>query len=63
MLDLKVFKLQRYSSVTLNVSPKNPISGVKKKITSSKIQISPQKNFLSGLVIKQLNLLVFERLS
>ena len=32
-------QMQRYSSVTLHVSPKNPISAKKKKITFSKIQI------------------------
>ena len=34
--------MQRYSSVTLHVSPKNPISAEKLKITFSKIKILPQ---------------------
>ena len=40
----KVFKMKRYSSVTFHVSPKNPISREKLKITSAKIQISLKKN-------------------
>ena len=39
----KVLKVQRYSSVTLLVSPKNAISAEKLKITFSKIQILPPK--------------------
>ena len=34
--------MQRYSSVTLHVSPKNTISAKKLKITFSKIQTLPQ---------------------
>ena len=33
ILDRKVLKMQRYSSVTLHVIPKNPISAEKSKIT------------------------------
>ena len=43
--DRKVLKMQRYSSVTLHVSPKNPISAEKLKITFSEIQIQP-RNFV-----------------
>ena len=35
--------MQRYSSVTLHVSPKKTISAEKLKITSTKIQILPRK--------------------
>ena len=42
-----------YSSVTIPVSPKNPISREKLKITSTKIQISIKKKFLSDLVFKK----------
>ena len=38
--DSKMFQLQRYSSGTLHVSPKTPISEGSKKVTSTKIQIS-----------------------
>ena len=41
-----VLKMQRYRSVTLHVSPRNPISAEKLKITFSKIQIFP-RNFFS----------------
>ena len=37
--------MQRYSSVTLHVSPKNPISAEKLKITLATIQILPQNFF------------------
>ena len=37
--------MQRYSSVTLHVSPKNPISAEILKVTFSKIQIFPQDFF------------------
>ena len=51
-----------YSSFTLHVSPKNPISAEKLKITLAKIQILPPKLFfLNGLVQNQLKLYVFER--
>ena len=36
--------MQRYSSVTLHVSPKNPISAEKKKITFSKIEAISFRN-------------------
>ena len=60
IFDRKVFKLQRYSSVTLHVSPKNPISVEKLKITSTKIKNFLRNFFLSGLVQNKLNLYVFE---
>ena len=41
ILDRKVLKMQRYSSITLYISPKNPISTEKLIITFSKIQILP----------------------
>ena len=60
-MDRKVLKMQRYSSVTLHVSPKNPISVQKLIITFSKIQILPQNFFfLIGLVKNKLKLYVFE---
>ena len=43
-MDGKVLKMQRYSSVTLHVSPKNPTSAGILKVTFSKIQIFP-RNF------------------
>ena len=52
--------MQRYSSVTLHVSPKNPILAEKLKITSAKIQILPEIFFLSGLVQNKLKLYTFE---
>ena len=51
-VDRKVFKLQRDSSVTLHVSHKIPILEGTLKMTYTKIQISPQKIFLSDLDIK-----------
>ena len=42
ILGRKVFKMQRYSSVTLNVIQKNPISAEILKISSTKIQILPK---------------------
>ena len=45
ILDRKVLKMQLYSSVTLHVSPKNPISAEKLKITFAKIKIKPQHFF------------------
>ena len=44
-IDRKIFKMQRYSSITLHVSHKTPISEGSKKITSTKIQILPQNKF------------------
>ena len=46
--------MQRYSSVTLHVSPKNPISAEKLKITFSKIQIFPRNFFLEWFGPKQI---------
>ena len=43
--DRKFFKLQRYTSVTLYLSPKNTIIEGSKKITYTKIKILPQNNF------------------
>ena len=60
ILDHKVLKMQRYSSVTLHVSPKNPISAEKLKIPFTKIQILPPNFFLSGLVQNKLKLYVFK---
>ena len=45
IMDHKVLKMQRNSSVTLHVSPKKPISAKKLKITFAKIQFVPQKFF------------------
>ena len=61
--DSKVFKLHCYNSVTQHVSPKNPISGKKLRITSTKIQSSPKFFFLSDFVINQLNLYVIKSFS
>ena len=47
----KVFKLQHYSSVTLHVSTKNPISEVKKKIPS-KINPNCASTFFSYTFFK-----------
>ena len=44
----------RYSSVTLHVSPKNPISAEKLKITFAKIQILPQNFFHEWFGPKQI---------
>ena len=52
--------MQRYSSVTLHVSPENPISAEKLKITFAKIQILPHIFFLSGLVLNKLKPNKFE---
>ena len=49
IFDRKVFKMQRYSSVTLHVSPKTPISAEKLKITFAKNQNFARK-FLSSVV-------------
>ena len=63
IMDRKVFKRKRYSSVTLHVNPITPMSEGSKKIPSTKIQILPKKIFLSDLVLKLLNLFVFESLA
>ena len=64
IFDRKVYKTQRDSSVPLHVSPKNPISEEKKKITSTKIKISPpKKNSWVICAIKKLNIYVFESLT
>ena len=59
ILDRKVLKMQRYSSVTLNISPKNPISAGKKKITFSKIQILAQNFFPEWFGPKQIEAIRF----
>jgi hypothetical protein len=51
--------MQRYSSVTLHVSPKNPISAEKLKITFAKIQILPQKIFPEWFGPKQIEAIRF----
>ena len=56
----KVFKMQRYSSVTLHVSPKNPISAKKLKITFTKVQILPPIFFPEWFGPNKLKLHVFE---
>ena len=59
----KAFKMQSYNSVTLHVSPNTTISVVAKKIKPKNIQIVLERFFLSGVVIKLVNFLVFERIS
>ena len=54
------FKINRYSSVTLHVSPKNSISRDNLKITSTKMLIFIQIFFLSDLVKNKLKLYIFE---
>ena len=61
--DGKVFKMQRYNSITLHVSPKTSILEGSKKRTSTKIQNLAQKNFLTDLILKLLNQFVFESLA
>ena len=51
--------MKRYSSVTLHVSPKNPISAEKLKITFSKIQILPQNLFPEWFGTKQIEAIRF----
>ena len=51
--------MQRYSSVTLHVSPKNPISAEKLKITFAKIEILPQKIFPEWFGPKQIEAIPF----
>ena len=57
IIDCKVFKIQRFSSITRRDSPNTPISEGSKKITSTKIEMLPQKNFLSDVVLKLLSFL------
>ena len=52
--------MQRYSSVTLHVSPKNPISAEKLKITFSKIKILPQNFFPEWFGPKQIEAIRFQ---
>ena len=51
--------MQRYSSVTLHVSPKNPISAEKLKITFSNIQLLPQNFFPDWFGPKQIEAIRF----
>ena len=51
--------MQRNSSVTLHVSPKNPISAEKLKITSTKIQILPHNFFPEWFGPKQIEAIRF----
>ena len=52
--------MERYSSVTLHVSPKYPISAEKLKITFSKIQILPQIFFPEWFGPKQIEAICFQ---
>ena len=52
--------MQRYSSVTLHVSPKNLISAEKLKITSAKIQILPHIFFPEWFGPKQIEAIRFQ---
>ena len=51
--------MQRYSSVTLHVSPKNLISAEKLKITFAKLQILPQIFFPKWLGPNQIEAISF----
>ena len=51
--------MTRYSSVTLHVSLKNPISAEKLKITFAKIQIMPQNLFPAWFGQKQIEAIPF----
>ena len=51
--------MQRYSSVTLHVSPKNPISAEKLKITFATIQILPWHFFPEWFGLKQIEAICF----
>ena len=52
--------MQRYSSITLYVSQKNPISGEKLKITFSKIQILPRNFFPEWFGPKKIEAIHFQ---
>ena len=52
--------MQRYSSVTLHVSPKNPISLEKLKITFSKVEILPHIFFPEWFGPKQIEAIRFK---
>ena len=56
----KVFKLQLDSSITLNVSSKNPILAEKLKKNSKQFQILPWNFFMCDLVKQKLHLYVFK---
>ena len=45
IFERKFFKLQRYSSATLHLNPKNPVSEESKKITSTQFQFFPHNFF------------------
>ena len=51
--------MQRYSNVTLHVSPKNPISAEKLKITFAKNQILPPNSFPKWFGPKQIEAIRF----
>jgi hypothetical protein len=51
--------MQHYSSVTLHVSPKNPISAGKLKITFAKIKILPRNFFPEWFGPKQIEAIRF----
>ena len=52
--------MQCYSSVTLHVCPKNPISAEKRKITFSKIQVLPRNFFPKWFGPKQIEAIHFQ---
>ena len=63
IFDRKLFKLQRYSSITLRVSPKkNKFQSRKRRWIPQNFQAISQNIFLGDLFLKQLNLLVFKRM-
>ena len=51
--------MQRYNSVTLHVSPKNPISAEKLKITFANIQVLPRYFFPEWFDPKQIEAIHF----
>ena len=53
--------MQRYSSVTLDVSPNNPISAEKLKKPFSKIKILPQIFFPQWFGPKQIKAIRFQK--
>ena len=55
--------MQRYSSATLHVSLKTPISEWSNKIPSQKSKFYHKFLFLSDLILKLLNIFVFESLA
>ena len=51
--------MQRYSSVTLHISPRNPILAEKLKTTLAKIQVLPQNFFPEWFGLKQIEAIRF----